>query len=332
MSRGLKITLAVLGALLVLAGLCCVGTLLIASDDANPAVGSTLRAGAGGFALEPPPSFKKKDGPGRWRLEQRDGTEVLWVDVTLMQPIAGLDGADAKLATLWTQQLTGAYENVRAPLVQRRFVSNGARSHYARAKLTRPGNREPVMVSLYLVEADDHLEPFFVMQGCDTNEMGVMMIIEHSFPKTHVSVEDLLTGVRGSPVGVPLVSDEELTGHFQFGDSGTAEWMSVSTGGLAVTAVMRAADYTFNDDHTYTYSFTGGSGVAGNLKFQTEKDQGTWRVEHDVLVTTGEKREQKYLLTGAPRSPQGAQVLMLQPAPGWSQGPNSENEVWVRQE
>lgn len=328
MTKGVKIAVGIVGALMALSAVCCLGTLglgLVGSD--TPAANTT--ASPGGFVFAPPASFQQR-GPGHWRREQKDGTETLWVDLSLLAPIPGLDDANGKLATLWKQQLTGHYENVRAPLVQRRFVSNGARAHFARAKLLRPGNREPVMVSLYLVEADDHLEPFFVVQGCDTNEMGVEMIIQFSFPKTHAFVEELLKTVQGSPTGGPLVSDDEVLGHYQFGDTNTAQWINTLTGSTTMTAVARAADYTFEDDHTYAYSFTGGSGQVGAIKFQTEKDSGTWKVDHDVLVLVGEKVQQKYLITGAPKSPEGAQLLLLQSEPTWSLAPNVESEVYVR--
>ena len=45
---------------------------------------------------------------------------------------------------------------------------------------------------------------------------------------------------------------------------------------------------------------------------------------------TGEKHQRKYLLTGAPKSPEGAQVLLLQSEPTWSLAPNFESEVYVR--
>ncbi|KFE66380.1 hypothetical protein [Hyalangium minutum] len=315
MTKGVKITLAVTAALVGLSVTCCFGTLalgLLGGEETAPTGPRAI--GGAGFTFAPPASFQKA-GEDHWRREQRDDTELYWVDVRRLPPIAGLEGADEKLSALWLKLLSDAYEQVHAPLVQRRFVSNGARAHFGRARLLRPGNPEPVTVSLYLVEADDRLEPFLVVQGCDTTAMGSQMIILFSFPRTHVFVEELLATVQGSPTGGSLASDDEVTGQFAFGDTHTAQWINTVTGATSMTAVARAVDFTFNDDHTYTYSFTGGSGQVGAIKFGTDKDQGHWRVEHDVLVLTGEKSTRKYFITGAPRGPDGQQVLLLQPEP-----------------
>ncbi len=330
MTKGVKITLAVAAALVGMSFICCFGTLLLGLMGGEETAPTAPRViGGAGFTFSPPASFQQV-GEGHWRREQRDGTEVYWVDVKRLPPIAGLAGAEAQLSAQWRQLLSGAYEQVHAPLVQRRFVSNGARAHFGRARLLRPGNPEPVMVSLYLVEADDRLEPFLVVQGCDTTAMGSQMIINFSFPKTHVFVEELLATVQGSPTGGPLVSDDEVAGHFVFGDTSTAQWINTVSGATSMTAVARAVDFTFNGDHTYTYSFTGGSGQVGAIQFGTDKDQGRWKVEHDLLVLTGEKYSRKYFITGAPRGPDGQQVLLLQSEPTWSFSPNVENEVYVR--
>ncbi|MDY7229612.1 hypothetical protein [Hyalangium rubrum] len=331
MTKGVKITLAVTAALVGLTFTCCFGTLvlgLVGGEETTPAAGMRTSGGAG-FTFAPPSSFQKV-GEDRWRREQRDDTEVYWVEVRRLPPLAGLEGAEEKLSAQWRKLLSGAYEQVHAPLVQRRFVSNGARAYFGRARLLRPGNPEPVMVSLYLVEADERLEPFLVVQGCDTTAMGSQMIISFSFPKTHAFVEELLATVQGSPTGGPLVSDDEVTGHFVFGDTNTAQWINTVTGATSMTAVARAVDFTFNDDHTYTYAFTGGSGQVGAIQFATDKDQGRWKVEHDLLVLTGEKYAHRYFITGAPRGPDGQQVLLLQSEPTWSFSPNVESEVYVR--
>jgi hypothetical protein len=99
-----------------------------------------------------------------------------------------------------------------------------------------------------------------------------------------------------------------------------------------MTAVVRAIDFTFADDHTYTYKFTGGSGQMGAVQVGSDEDRGTWKVEHDVLRLDGERHQSQYFITGAPRSPTGAQLLLLQPKPNWSLAPEAGNEIYERQE
>lgn len=104
--------------------------------------------------------------------------------------------------------------------------------------------------------------------------------------------------------------------------------MHVATGGTAVTAVTRAQTYALGADQTFTSSTTGGAGRAGQMKFATEHDEGTWALERDVLVLEGERTKRRYLVVGATRGPDGRRVLLLQPEP-FSLGPGAEFEVYV---
>lgn len=338
MTKGVKITLAVVAGLLGLSGLCCMGTLtlgLLGGD--GDAAKVSLSVGGAGFGFDPGATFQST-GQGAWRRELRDGTELMWVNVARLAPVPGLDEPEQALTNLWNQAVAGAFDplpvmdRIRPPIVQRRYVNNGARAHFGRARLFKKGTTEAVYVTLYAVEADDRLEPFLVVQGCDSTAMGGAMICNFSFNKTHVWIEELIKGVTGSPTGAPLVSDEEVFGHFQFGSNDTAQWVNTVTGATSMTAVVRAVDFTFNDDHTYLYKFTGGSGQVGSMRFASDEDRGTWKVERDVLLLDGEKHQYKYFITGAPKSPTGAQLLLLQPTPNWSLAPEAGNELYERKE
>jgi hypothetical protein len=201
--------------------LCCVGSLVAValSDDEGPRSRAT-QAGQG-FSVTVPEGFSTPR-PGHWTAERREGPNRLWLDVQQLAPLHVSGAVDEPLRALWARSLEG-YEGPADPLIQRRFVSNGARAHFARATVKRTGNPDPVMVSLYLVEADDALVPLFLVQGCDTNEPGALMIIQYSFPTTHTLVEAFLGGVAGSPVGAPLVDEAELTGTWTFADTGTLQ-------------------------------------------------------------------------------------------------------------
>lgn len=334
MANSVRLMLLVGGAL-VLGGLCCLGSAglwVVVQSPAGPAPGASQAPPptSEAFAFEPPAGFQP-GGEGLWRREQRDGTELLWVEARRLPALPGLDEVEAKLTALWLHLLRGAWPDLGPPLVQRRFVQNGAKAHFARTRLLRPGTPDPLLVSLYLVEAGDRLEPVLLTQGCDTQAPGALMIITYSFSRTHLFVEELLGGIRGSPAGGPLVSDAELTGRFVLGDAGTLQWVDLATGGTAVTAVTRAVELDLAADHTYTYRFAGGSGRAGEIRFGTDTDRGEWHVEHDVLVLSGQRRQAKHLLVGASRGPEGRWLLLLQPGPDWSQGPQATCDVYVRQ-
>ncbi len=327
----MKVALAVLAGLAALGLFCCLGSLalgMFSLDDATPSPVAAAQGTRTDFALKPPATFTTTP-QGHWRRETKDDLAQLWLDVQRLQPIPGLDDAQNKVSTLWAAILTNHYEGVTDhPLVMRRFVANGARAHFASALLINKKDHQRYWLSLYLVEADDHLEPFLFTQGCVALSMGSEMIIEFSWPKSHVFVEDFITGIYGSPTGLPLLEDDEVTGHFTFGDNSTAQWINTVTGATSMTAVARAIEYTFADDGTYTYSFVGGSGQVGAIKFGTDKDEGTWKVEHDLLVLTGQKWQRKLLIHGAPRGPQGQRMLLLQSEP-YTFAPGSIGDVFI---
>lgn len=66
-------------------------------------------------------------------------------------------------------------------------------------------------------------------------------------------MEEALKGVRGSPVGLPLVDDAEVVSHFVYGTSTAAQWVNAYTGGTTMTAVSYSIDYTFGANHAFQY-------------------------------------------------------------------------------
>jgi hypothetical protein len=94
---------------------------------------------------------------------------------------------------------------------------------------------------------------------------------------------------------------------------------------------MRSSNYRLEANHAFTSAVTGGAGQAGQMKFASDTDEGTWRVDRDVLVFTSEKAERRYLLAGATRGPDGRRMVLLQPEP-WSLGPSAEFELYVAKE
>lgn len=79
-----------------------------------------------------------------------------------------------------------------------------------------------------------------------------------------------------------------------------------------MTAVAYAVNLSFGDDHRFTYQFNGASGQVGQLRFATEGNEGTWRVEHDLLRLEGDGgKTRKYLVAGAARAPDGKRTLLL---------------------
>lgn len=270
---------------------------------------------AGGYALTVPASFTE-NGQGRWLHRQRDGSAELTVELVRLPALPGLEQPEARLTELWNTRLAADWEGASAtPFLMRRFVSNGALAHFAGAELrTKPG-RQLSFVSLYLVEAGDRLEPLvFIQQRSEPGGFASSadMMAGLSWGTSHAAVEAVLAGVKGSPVGRPLVTDAEVAGRWVYGSNSTAQWLNTITGSSSMTAVAYAVNLSLGDDHRFTYRFNGASGQVGNLQFASTDDEGTWRVEHDVLHLEGDGgKTRKYLVAGAARAPDGKRTLLL---------------------
>lgn len=328
MTKGVKLALAVVGGLLACSCLCCGGVLLL-GDDAKGTAGAPGGVSGQGFSMTLPPGFTDK-GNGVWEHVVVDDTQTRTLKVTRLNAVPRGD-PQAMLTQLWRELVTSKpeYAQFGPPLPQRRFTENGARAHFMRTRVWVNQSDSGRYISIYLVEADDEFVPLVITQDIAETSMGAAMLINYSWGKSHVPVEELFKHLHGSPTGAPLLDDEELIGHFVMGDTSTAQWVNTLTGGTSMTAVARAIEYTFEDDHTFSYQFSGGSGVVGAMKFGTEKDTGRWRVEHDVLVIDGDLRDRKLFITGAGRGPKGEKLLLLQPEPNWSLAPQAENELYL---
>lgn len=331
MTKGVKIALAAVGGLMAFSCLCC-GGLALLGDDAKPGSASPGGTGGQGFSMKLPPGFTDQ-GNGVWEHVVREDTQTRTLKVSRLDAVPRGD-PQAILERLWRDAVTSKpeYAKFGPPLPQRRFTQNGARAHFVRTRVWSNGSDAGRYISIYLIEADDQFVPLIITQDIADTSIGSVMIIQYSWGKSHAPIEELFKNINGSPTGVPLIDDEEVVGHFTMGDTSTLQWVNTMTGGTSMTAVARAIEYTFQDDGTFTYQFSGGSGVVGAMKFGTEKDQGRWKIEHDVLVIDGDLRDRKYFITGAGHAPNGTKLLLLQPEPNWSLAPQAESELYVTKE
>lgn len=328
MTNTVKVVAAVIGGLMACSCLCC-GGLMLAADDAKPGASAPSGTSGQGFSMTLPPGFRDLGG-GVWEHVVVDDSQTRTLKVTRLEAVPRA-APQPLLEALWRQAVTSkpGYEKFGPPLPQRRFTQNGARAHFVRGRIFSDQSDSERYVSIYLVEADEQFVPLLITQDIVDTSVGAAIRINYSWGKSHAPVEELFKHLTGSPTGVPLLDDDELLGHFEMGRTNTLQWVNTVTGATSMTAVARAVDFDFADDHTYTYSFSGSSGVVGAMKFDGETDQGRWRVEHDVLVLDGDRRDRKYFITGAGRGPNGEKVLLLQPEPDWSLASGAESELYV---
>ncbi len=285
---------------------------------------STSTPGApGGFSFAVPASFAVVS-QGRWRFEKLDGSAKYTAEVIKLAAIPGIEDAPDKLTQLWNQTIVRDWPNAPTRVLPlRRFVNNGARAHFTSATLTAANNKHPSMVSLYLVEADDRLEPFVVLQEYFDDSVGALMKEAGAFDQTQPAVEALMKGVEGSPIGMPLVSEEELAGKWVYGSGANAQYVNVITGSTTFSGVSYTIKYDFEANHDFVYDYAGANTYHGNTQFGGEKDSGTWQVQHDVLVLDGATRDSKFFIVGAGVGPAGKRVLYLMPEPNWSLSPGA---------
>lgn len=319
-----RIWLWVLGGLAATCAFCSIATLgaaalgLVSDDDtvtgtAAPSAPAGSPGIEGGFALAIPKTFKP-DGEGRWITRIPDGSSTLTVELIKLSSLPGLDRAPERLKELWTTTIARDWSGVQNdPFILRRFMSNGARAHFTGSKLRDKKTNFLFYVTCYLVEAGDRLEPLVFVQGYgDGSKFPNDMMAGVSWSTSYPAVEAVIAQVKGSPVGLPLVSDDEVEGHWGFSSTNTAQWVNTLTGSTSMTSVAYASDYVFDGDHRYTYAFKGASGQMGAANFSSERGAGEWKVEHDLLVLTGDDgKVRKSLITNAGAGPDGRRTLLL---------------------
>ncbi|CAM3093324.1 hypothetical protein G4177_22560 [Corallococcus sp. ZKHCc1 1396] len=319
--------------------LCCTGTLgllalgLIAGDDTAPGTAPSAEARThagrkgepGGFAFDAPQGWKTLPD-GRFIIEYPNKYgDPLGVEALRMPSVPGLDDGEGKVVRLWRERVGADWNGVPPhPRVMRRFMANGARAFFATEAVKHKGNGRSFLISLYLVEADDRFEPLVFIQSFASTGYGEDLSASFSWDTSYAKVEEALKGVRGSPVGLPLVDDAEVVGRFQYSSNSATQYVNTFTGATTMSTVSYGIDFTFGKDHTFQYKFVGASGQVGAMNFGADDDQGAWSVKHDVLTVTGAKRTRRYLLIGAARTPEGRRALYMLPEhPSWSLAPGS---------
>ena len=312
-------------------GLVTLGLVSGSGPGASAGTGATARAAVGqrgapgGFAFDAPEGWKTQPD-GRFILEWPDTYGAgLGVEALRLPGIPGLDDGEGKVTRLWRERVAADWNDVPpSPPVLRRFVANGARAFFTGGVVRHKGNGRSFRVSLYLVEADDRFEPLVFIQSYLSSGPGEAMSASLSWDTSHEKVEAALTGVRGSPVGLPLVADSEVAGAFVHSSSAMAQYVNTFTGSTSMSGVSSSGEYAFGADHTFQYKYVGASGTVGAMTFGSENDQGTWSVKHDVLTVAGAQWTRRFLLIGAARTPEGKRALFLMPEkPSWSLVPSA---------
>lgn len=319
----------ILVVVLVLAGACAfcsvgvvilggVGFLTASKDLSTPA--PVLSADREVVTFVVPPPFHQVS-EGRYTAEQTDGPARYVVEVIRLPAIDAADPIES-LNAQWRATIVrdwpGAPEQV---LPLRRFANNGARVYFTSASLQQQGAEYRSLVSLYLVSADERFEPFVTVQSFFDSSAGAPMRALGASDVTHPLIEALFKGISGSPVGNPLIDDAEVSGRWQHSSGNQMQFVNVLTGSTGYTAVASGTWWTFEPNHEFSYKFSGAVTNTGATQFSAQSDSGTWRVEHDVLVTDGETLDRKYFIVGAGRGPSGKRTLYLMPEGNWTLSP-----------
>lgn len=286
-----------------------------------PAVGQ--EGAPGGFTFKVPASFSAVS-EGRWRFEKVDGNARHTVDLIRLPSVPGIEDPIGTLTRQWNAVIVRDWPNAPTRVLPlRRFVNNGVRAYFTSATLTAANNDHPSLVSLYVVEAGDRLEPFVVLQEYFDKSVGAMIVARYSFDQTQAAVEEVFKGVEGGPVGLPLVDELEIAGAWKFNSGSSMQYVNVITGGTTVNSVAYTVGYRFGAGHDFVYEYSGANTRFGNTQFGTDRDTGTWRLEHDLLVLDGERKVRKYFIVGAGVGPSGKRVLYLIPEGNWSLSPGA---------
>lgn len=297
----------------------------LGADDSGGGLATTTTS-SGGFEFTPPPSFTPA-GQGRFKARQVDGTTTNAVEIIRLPDVNGRDDAERKLQQLWNEQILRDWDKGQPnPVVMRRFVANGARAVFSGAELSAKDG-SVARVTLFLVDNDEALTPLvFIQTSHDPDHLAVTqdMFARYTWVKSWPLAEEAIQHIKGSPIGEPLVPDDEILGTWSYGTGSQLQWVNTFSGRTGMDVVSYSIAYTFTVDHRYTYKFSGASGTVGSLRFQGDAAEGEWNVTHDVLtLTSDEGKKTEYLLLGAPVSPEGTRLLYLLPRPHWTLEPSS---------
>ena len=229
---------------------------------------------------------------------------------------AGSDIGGA-LRDLWKQVVPAELAGRHSSMVYRRYVGDGLHAQFIHGVGREKDRKSDSLYSLYLIDLGSRWQPMVVAQTYDDPgnnlETSVNMMAGYSFSDTALIAEAFLAALRcPAAKGRALVSKEGLVGEYGYGSGAGLQWENIYTGATSMTVVSYGGTLDLKADGRFAYSFGGASGVVGALKFQSDKDQGTWDLQGDLLVlssTTG--KERKYRVAGLTSFSDGVKVAVL---------------------
>lgn len=271
-----------------------------------------------GFAFSPPEGWIVE---GAWHVFRKGegGNDRSFRTAFIRFPPSIGAGNDmgAALRELWKQVVPAELAARHSSMVYRRYLGDGLHAQFIHGLGREKDRRSDSLYSLYLIDLGSRWQPMVVAQTYDDPDMNVGAIVERmassSYGDTARFAETFLATLRcPSAKGRALVSKEALVGDYSYGFGTSLQWENIYTGATTMTAVSGGGTLDLKADGSYAFYYGGASGVVGAQTFGSEKHQGAWELQGDLLLlsaTNGKAR--RYRVAGLTAFSDGVKVAVL---------------------
>lgn len=276
---------------------------------------------AEGFAHSLPAGWTEEGGwcIGRQRENRGYSEEITSALVRFLPAIPAQGNMGDALRATWKASAPPELVDKVSGMVYRRYLGEELFAQFVIGQGREKGRLADTLCTLYLIDCGATWQPVLVAQTYEepNNQIGasVTQAGHLSFPRSAELAEAFLAGLRcpaGKGRGRPIVDPAALAGEYQFGSSSSLQWVNVHTGSTSMTIVSYGGDLHLKPDGTFDYSFQSASGEVGRTQFASKKDHGTWKLEGDLLILTGQDGKlTRRKVAGLTQFPDGVKAAIL---------------------
>lgn len=284
------------------------------APGSRPPPAAAMPAAGPGFAFAVPGGFVERGG---WfvaaRVENRGGgDEITSALVRVLPAMAAQGGMSDALRALWRRHVPEGLRERGGAMVYRRYVGDGVPAWFISGRGREAGRQADSLFTLYLLDCGSSWQPLLVALTYEEPGNPVAASVAFSAGTTYgtsaAMAEPFLAALRcAGGKGKALADRAALVGNYGFGTSGSQMWVNVYTGATSMTAATYGGRLDLKSDGRYAYEFAGAHGMVGAMNVQTDRAQGRWDVQGDLLVLTRDDgRQTRYRIAGVAHFPGGA--------------------------
>ncbi|MDI9637391.1 hypothetical protein QPK87_10735 [Kamptonema cortianum] len=301
-------------------GLTVKGTGAPVAETTKPAPAGGV---APGFSIASQPGFAQE---GNWVVHRIvEGDDLNMAMYRLLPAIPAQGNMGDALRKLWTESVPPELKDKASGLVFRRYVGDKLLAQFIFGMGKESHREADAIFTLYLIDCGPYWQPIVIAQTYEQTgsiRVGEAFSAQFQYKKSAVVIENLLAAMRcPGQSRTAIVDDAAIVGNYSFGSGSNLQWVNVYTGATSMTFVSYSGELNLKADKTFTYTYSGASGVAGAAQFAGAKGSGTWKIEGDLLYvnfnsyseTTGNAGARQYIYKIACVSvfPDGEKIAIL---------------------